>query len=175
MESSREFIAVGEGPLRARPHREFSTGPLGNRRSGLKRSMRDISNVVGSVEPVRRACEPVFDGTFLLPETIFRLQSSVLLEIRKNLLARNLRHFFPLRMDGIKSVLSFVRARSGYSDKVSVSHDDYAFHGPRCVVIPGSECRPKRRWAQHFSMQHPFDKHIRRVLMLASHNNSAIS
>src|SRR5229473_966171 len=86
MENVREFIAVGEWSLRAGPDREFPIGPLSHCSARLQRSMRDVRDVVRCVKAMRRACQALFDGTFLLPETIFRLRGSVLLKKRKDLL-----------------------------------------------------------------------------------------
>src|SRR5713101_2390507 len=98
MKNIREFIAVGERPLRSGPHREFPIGPLRYGRTRLERSMRDVRDVVTRVKPMRRACQTFFDGSLLLPKSILGFRRSILLEIRKDLLARDLRHFFPLRM-----------------------------------------------------------------------------
>src|ERR1700674_1699378 len=114
-----KLVADSKRPLRAGPNREFSIGPLSYGRSRLERSMRDVRNGVSRVKPVRRACQPLFDGSFLLAESLLRFRSCVLLEKRKDLLARDLRHFFSLGMNRIKSLLSLVRARRGYADKVS--------------------------------------------------------
>src|SRR6266851_8280672 len=49
MESGRKLVAVGEGPLRTGPDREFLIGPLSHRRARLKRSMRNVRNVISGV------------------------------------------------------------------------------------------------------------------------------
>src|SRR2546427_9167351 len=101
MENSRELVAVGEWPLRASPHREFPIGPLSHGRARLQRSMCDVCNSVGCVEPMRGACQPLFHGTFLLSETVLGLGGPVLLEIRKKFLIGNLWKLFPFRVYGL--------------------------------------------------------------------------
>src|ERR1700687_1345207 len=140
-----KLVADSKRPLRPGPYREFPIGPLRHGRSRLERSMRDVRNGVSRVKPVRRAGEPFFDGSLLLAESILGFRRCVLLEIRKYLLARDLRPFFPLGMNRIESPLSLMRARRGYADKVSITHDEDAGHGLRSTVIAGSGRRTKPR------------------------------
>ena len=65
-----KLVAIGEGPLRASPNRELAIGPLRHGRAGLKRSVRDVRNVVGRIETMLCSGEPFFHGTFLMPEPL---------------------------------------------------------------------------------------------------------
>src|SRR6266849_7332646 len=70
MENRRKLVAVGEGPLRTGPDREFPIGPLSHRRARLERSMRDVRDVVSGVEPMRRARQPLFHGASLVSKAV---------------------------------------------------------------------------------------------------------
>ena len=172
VEHEGEFVAVGEGPLRAGPHGEFSVGPLGYGRAGLERSMRDVRNSVGCIQPMRRAGQRFFHGSFLLAISIIGFRGRILLEIGKKFLVRNLRHFFPLRMDRIESTLRFVCARCGYADEISIAHNDHTRHGLRGGVIAGSERRTERRRTQHFAVKHSRGTQISGVLVAAGNKCS---
>src|SRR5260370_26377997 len=101
MEDSRKLIAVSEWPLRASPHGEFSIRPLGHGGPRLERSMRDVRAVISGVEPVCRAGQPVFHGTFLLAEAVLGFGGGGLLVVNKKFLIGNLRSLFPLRFHAV--------------------------------------------------------------------------
>src|SRR5260370_34187942 len=117
---------------------------------------------------MRRACQPLFHGTFLLSESILGFRSCVLPEIRKDLLARGLRHFLPLGVNRIKSLLSLVRTWRGYADKLPVANDDHPGHSLRNTVIAGSQRRAKRRRSEHPAAKQRRRRDIGRGVMLPS-------
>src|SRR6266700_1344624 len=95
------------------------------------------------VHPVRRAGQSLFHGTSLLPETVIGLRSSVLLEIRKDLLVRDLWHFLPLRVNRIESTLRLIGAWRRCAHKLAITHYENARHGLRRAVIVSRERRTK--------------------------------
>src|SRR5260370_7566794 len=144
MENFRKLVAVGKRPLRPGPHRQLPISPLSYGCSRLERKMRDVGNGVGCVEPMRRACQPLFHGTFLLSESILGFRSCVLPEIRKDLRPRGLRHFLPLGGNRIKSLLSLVRSWRGYADKLPGANYDHPGHSLPTTFTPGTQPLPKR-------------------------------
>src|SRR6266446_5839332 len=175
MENSREFIAVGEWPLRTGPYCEFPVGPLSYGRARLERSMRDVCNGVSRVEPVRSACEPLFHRTFLLTETIIRLPSGVLLEVPEEFFIGNLWNLFPFRLHGIERFLCLALRGRCRSDEITVALDENSRHRLRFVLPEGNQCRAERRRAQHFAVKHSRKPDICRVLMVSRHERSAVN
>src|SRR5207302_6486387 len=130
---------------------------------------RDVCYVVGCVEAMRRACQPLFHRTFLLPETLIRFRSSMLLEIGKDLLVRDLRHFFPLSVNRIESTLRLIGAWRRCAHKISITNNENPRLCSRRAVIVSGERRAKRRWAQHFAVKHARKPQIGRVLVTPGH------
>src|SRR5712691_4434755 len=101
--------------------------------------MRDIRNSVGCVHAVGRVCQSLFHGTSLLPETIIGLGSGILLEIRKDLLVRDLWHFLPLSVNRIESTLRLIGTWRRCAHKLPITHYENARYGLRRTVIVSRE------------------------------------
>ena len=100
-----------------------------NRRAlALERGIRDVCHVVGCIDAVRRSRKSFFQGAFLPPKPLIGRRLSVLLEVRKDFLAGYLRHFLPLRVNGVESFLRFMCARRRHRDEVSIAHDHDTRH-----------------------------------------------
>src|SRR5216683_2177845 len=175
MENSREFIAVGEWPLRTGPYCEFPLGPLSYGRARLERSMRDVCNGVSRVEPVRSACEPRFPSTFLLAESILLLRSSVLLEVPKEFFIGNLWNLFPFHLHGIERCLCLALCGRCRSDEITVAHHENSRHGLRFILPEGNQRRAEGRWTQHFAVKHARKPDICGVLMVSRHERTPVN
>src|SRR5260370_12981606 len=77
-------------------------------------------------------------------------------------------------MNRIEGALRLVRVRRGYSDKVSVAHNEHASHGLCSAVIGGSERRTERRRAQHFTVKDAHRPQIRRELVPPGNERAAV-
>ena len=123
VKNAGEFVTVRERPLRSGPYRKLAIGPLRHGCARLERGMRDVCHVVGCIDAVRRSRKSFFQGAFLPPKPLIGRRLSVLLEVRKDFLAGYLRHFLPLRVNGVESFLRFMCARRRHRDEVSIAHD----------------------------------------------------
>src|SRR5258708_40079305 len=149
MENRRKLIAVSEWPLRAGPHGEFSISPLRQGRARLERSMRNVRNVISGVEPMRRACQLFFHGTFLLAEPVLDFGGPVLLQVGKKFLMGDLRNLFPFRFHRVEGFLCFAFRGRSRSDKISVPYDEKSWHRFCFALLEGSQRGSEGGRAQH--------------------------
>src|SRR6184192_704196 len=142
VKNTGQFVAIRKRPLCSSPYRKLALGELSHGSTGLERRVRDICNVVDRIEALRRAGESFFDLAFLPPEPLVRRGLRIVLDVREGFLAGYLRHFLPLRANGIERLLCFVCARRRDADEIAIAHNNNAAHGPRRAVITKTSVAP---------------------------------
>src|SRR6266436_832362 len=174
MENRCKLIAVGEWPLRAGPHSEFSLVPPRYGRARLERSMSDVRNGIRRVEPMRCAGQPFFHGTLLLSEAVLGFGGGVLLQVGKKFLIGDLRNLFPFRFHGVERFLCFAFRGRCRSDKVPVPYDKNSRRRLCFALTKGNQSGPEGGRAQHFAVQHARKPDIGGIPMLPNHKRSAV-
>ena len=174
MEYGSEVVADGKGPLRSRPNRQFPAGPLGNSGTRFERGVRDIGNCVRRVQTMCGTREAVVHGTFLIAMASFGTAGGLFLEIREEFLVRDLRTFFPLRVNGGNGVLCFALAGRGCANEIAIADDRHARHRFCGAVITRKERCAERGRAEDFAIEHPGRAQVRRVLVTAGNESTVV-
>src|SRR5882672_8334860 len=153
---------------------EFPAGPLGNSGTRFERGVRDIGNCVRRVQTMCGTREAVVHGTFLIAMASFGTAGGLFLEIREEFLVRDLLTFFPLRVNGGNGVLCFALAGRGCANEIAIADDRHARHRFCGAVITRKERCAERGRAEDFAIEHPGRAQVRRVLVTAGNEGTAV-
>src|ERR1051326_697972 len=119
VERLRQFRAHTEGALRASPDGELVVLPFGDRRARLKRSMRDVGDVISLFEFVMRRRKALRHRA----ATAARLRSvRILFQILEEFRARRLWRGFPFGFDGGESLSSQMLARRSHANEIAITN-----------------------------------------------------
>src|SRR5262249_48811584 len=162
-----QFVAHGEGPLRAGPYRKLAVGPFRYRGARLERCVRNEFDRIVGVEPMGGGRQRRFYGTLLVKAAWVGLACGILFEISEELLVGNLRRFFPPCLQGGDSAIGLRLRRPSYADKVAVANKRDGGHGFHPGIVERGERRAEPRRTQNLAKEHTRAAYVGRVLVAA--------
>ncbi len=181
-----QLAAHAERPLRAGPHGQLAVLPLGHRRAGLERGMRDVGDRVRLLGAGVRGLQSLGDrpgirarpspaaATAAPAAASGRLLAVRPLQIPEQVLVRDRRPGLPFGLDRRQGPRGLMFAGRDHAHEVAVADDDHLGHRLRGGQVDRGQRPVVRRGAQHLPVPHAREADVRGVLVRAGDERPAV-